>query len=149
MSVRVLAIDLGQRRIGLAKSDLMRVIAQPLCILIRPKRDELLMAEIKKICEQEEVSDIVIGLPFHMNGDESKGTEQARAFKSALESALNMPVHLWDERLSTVAATRLMTALETPTEQRKGKVDQLAAVMILDGYLRYLESQNKNHSSDT
>lgn len=135
---RVLAIDLGARHVGIAKSDSMRVITQPHATLDRKKGD--LVEAIAKICLDEEVGEIVVGLPLHMDGREGEGAADARKLAAALEARTQLKVVLWDERLTTTSAHKHMTELGVKTKHKKGMVDQLAAEMILSGYLA---SQNR------
>jgi putative Holliday junction resolvase len=133
--VRAIAIDLGQRRVGIAKSDPMRIITQPHGTLARKMGDEQLVATIAKLCIDEEVSDIVVGLPLHMDGREGEGAAEARKFAAKLQAKTGCKIVLWDERLSTVSAQRHMTEIGVKTRDKKGVVDQYAAEMILQSYL--------------
>jgi putative Holliday junction resolvase len=130
---RVMAIDLGKRHVGVAKSDSMRVITQPHATLDRNKGD--LVENIAALCEELEVGEIVIGLPLHMDGREGEGAADARAFAAAIEARTQLKVILWDERLTTTSAHKHMTAMGVKTKNKKGMVDQLAAELILQGYL--------------
>jgi putative Holliday junction resolvase len=136
---RVIAIDLGKRHVGVAKSDSMRVITQPHATLDRKKGDAALLETIAELCTDEEVSEIVVGLPLHMDGREGEGAADARSFAAALERRTALKVILWDERLTTTSAHRHMSELGVKTKQKKGMVDQLAAEMILSGYLQSLK----------
>lgn len=131
---RVLAIDMGARHVGIARSDLMRTITSPVVTLDRKKGD--LLKQVLDLCD-EEVGEIVIGLPLHMDGREGDGAKDAREFAARLQAA-GKTVVLWDERLTTTAAHRHMTEMGTQTKKKKGMVDQLAAEMILSGYLASL-----------
>lgn len=132
---RVLAIDLGKRHVGVAKSDSMRMITQPHATLPRGKDDAALLEALAQICVDEEVGEIVVGLPLHMDGREGEGAEDARKFAAALSARTQLKVVLWDERLTTTSAHKHMTALGVKTKNKKGMVDQLAAEMILGAYL--------------
>lgn len=133
---RILAIDLGARHVGIAKSDSMRMITTPHATLDRKKGD--LVAAIAQICVDEEVGEIVVGLPLHMDGRESDGAKDARQLAAALEARTGLRVVLWDERLTTTSAHKHMTAMGVKTKNKKGMVDQLAAELILQGYLASL-----------
>ncbi len=132
--VRVLAIDLGTKRVGIAKSDPFGMITQPHATLQR-RGDDALVEEIARICEELEVAEIVVGLPLHMDGREGEGAADARRVAGLLETRIGCRVVLWDERLSTVGAERLMTELGVKTRHKRSRVDQFAAEMILQSYL--------------
>jgi putative Holliday junction resolvase len=133
--VRILAIDLGGRHVGLAKSDPLGMITQPVKTLDRKRGDDVLVSEILAFCRDEEVGEIVLGLPLHMDGREGDGAKDARTFAEKLKAAGAPSVVLWDERLTTTAAHRHMTTLGTQTKKKKAMVDQLAAEMILSSYM--------------
>lgn len=133
---RVLAIDIGARHVGVAKSDSMRMITQPHATLDRKKGD--LVGQIARICTDEEVGEIVVGLPLHMDGREGEGAADARKLAADLEARTGLRVVLWDERLTTTSAHKHMTAMGVKTKHKKGMVDQLAAELILQGYLASL-----------
>jgi len=137
-----MGIDLGQRRVGIAISDLLRVIAQPLQTLQRPKGDEALVAAIAALCDEHEVSEIVIGLPRHMDGREGDGAVEARRI-SALLVAQGRKVALWDERMTTMGAARALREMGVKREKQRGAIDQVAAQMILEGYMQRIAPPKK------
>jgi len=126
---RVLAIDPGERRVGLAVSDPLGITAQGLDTFDRRGGD--LMAHIEMIARDYEVTLIVVGNPLSMSGRESEGSARARALAEALHTHLSLPVELWDERLSSAEAHRVLKGSRVD----KGTVDRLSAVIILQGYL--------------
>jgi putative holliday junction resolvase len=126
---RVLAIDPGERRVGLAVSDPLGIIAQGLDTFDRRSGD--LMAHIEMLARDYEVTRIVVGNPLSMSGRESEGSVLARALAEALRTRLSLPVELWDERLSSAEAHRVLKG----SRADKGAVDRLSAVIILQGYL--------------
>lgn len=132
---RVLAVDLGDVRIGLALSDSLGIIAQPLDTL----RAVGARADANAICrvvEEHEVTTVVIGLPLLMSGEEGSRATAARAFAERLRRRLHgVSVELWDERLTSVSAQRTMVAGGTRRARRKQKADALAAMLILQGFL--------------
>jgi len=131
---RILALDVGSRRIGLAVSDALGITAQPLPTLNRTsKRDDL--AALQKLVTQYDVGELVLGLPLHMSGDESGQSGKVRALGAELEAKLQLPVHYLDERLTSAQAHRLLDEAELSRMQRKGKVDRIAATLILEAYL--------------
>jgi putative holliday junction resolvase len=131
---RVLALDLGKKRIGLALSDELGVTAQGLETMERTNiREDL--ARISKLASLKDVSLILIGNPLHMSGREGRQTEFARDFGDRLQTASGIPVEFWDERLTTVAAQRVLRESGISIEKRAKAVDRLAAVILLESYL--------------
>jgi len=129
MNGRVLAIDPGERRVGLAVSDPLGITAQGLPTFDRRSGD--LGEHVGKIVREYEVTRIVVGNPLSMSGRESEGSVRARELAQALRTRLSLPVELWDERLSTAEAHRVLKRSRVD----KGTVDRLSAVIILQGYL--------------
>jgi putative Holliday junction resolvase len=132
--MRVLGIDYGTVRVGVAMSDPLRMIAQPLEV-IEYKSTKELLAGITGICAEYEIGEIVIGLPKHMGGDESESSEKARKLGALLKHELNKKVFFQDERLSTVAAEKAMIEADVSRKKRKKKIDSIAASIILQTYL--------------
>ena len=131
---RVLALDLGKKRIGLAVSDELGLTAQGLETLARTNiREDL--ARISQLASQKGVSLILIGNPLHMSGREGRQAGYARDFGDRLHAASGIPVELWDERLTTVAAQRVLRESGISIEKRAKAVDRLAAVILLESYL--------------
>ena len=129
MTGRVLAIDPGERRIGLAVSDPLGITAQGLPTF--DLRDGVLVAHIESLAREYEIVRIVIGNPLSMSGRESEGSARARALAGELATRLALPVELWDERLSSTEANRILAG----TRAQKGAVDRIAAVLIRQGWL--------------
>jgi putative holliday junction resolvase len=139
-SGRILALDFGKRRIGLALSDPMGVLARPLPTYNRTRvRDDI--AYLARLAREEQVGLFVFGDPKYMSGDLSQQSEQVREFAARLEAATSIPIHFWDERLTSSQAHRVLDEYGLTREERKGKVDQLAATLILEGYLQSLDHQ--------
>jgi putative Holliday junction resolvase len=131
---RVLALDLGKRRIGLALSDELGVTAQGLETLQRTNiREDL--SRISQLASERNVSLILIGNPLHMSGREGRQVEYARDFGERLKAASGIPVEYWDERLTTVEAQRVLRESGISIEKRAKAVDRLAAVILLESYL--------------
>ena len=132
--VKFLAVDWGRARLGLAVSDDLGVTAQGLTSLPRigeSKDVEALAAYIRDLG----IGAIVVGLPKNMDGSLGPSAEAAQAFARALQERLRIPVHLWDERLTTRAAERTLIGAGMRRRARRGVVDQMAATMILQGFL--------------
>ncbi|MFN7999373.1 MAG: Holliday junction resolvase RuvX [Bryobacteraceae bacterium] len=131
---RILALDLGKRRIGMAISDPLGVTAQGLPNLERTtKRADL--AELARQIEEREVGMILIGNPLNMRGDEGRQSGWVREFADALAIHSGLPVRLWDERLTTVEASRVLRESGISIEKRARAVDRLSAVILLQSYL--------------
>lgn len=132
--MRILAIDYGQKRVGLALSDRLGITAQPFKTIINESREELI-DELAEIIKANDVTEVVIGLPLHMNGTEGERAEKSRVLAAELETALNIPVYLQDERLSSAEVEKVMLAGDLSRRKRRAKRDKLAASIILRTYL--------------
>ncbi len=131
---RVMALDLGARRIGIALSDPTRVLASPLTTIHatpQPRTIERIVA----LLVQHEVAELVIGLPLTMSGERGTQAQHVEAFVDVLRQAISLPIHFFDERLTTVAAERLMIDLGLRPEQRRARIDEVAASIILQDFL--------------
>ena len=130
---RCIGIDLGSKRVGLALSDKMNMIASPYKTLI-VKNEQDLLDQLRLIIVDFKVTTIVLGLPLNMNGEDSAQTKKVREFKSVL-STFNLPVKLEDERLSSVSAKRSLVMQDIKTGHNKSEVDKRAAAIILQQFL--------------
>lgn len=137
---RVLGIDPGTVRIGLALSDPSGVIAQPVSVLTRrsPAED---MAALRRFIDEHEVERVVIGLPRLMDGRLDAAAKTAQEFGKELARLSGRPVEYWDERLTTVAAERYLVAQGKRRRQRRADVDRMAAALLLQSYLDYRGSR--------
>lgn len=135
--MRILGLDYGTKTVGVAVSDLLGITAQGVEIIRResPKKLRRTLARIEELCTEYEVTEIVLGYPKNMNNTEGERCEKTVEFKEMLERRCGLKVHLWDERLTTVAADQAMMEANIRREDRKNYVDKLAAVFILQGYL--------------
>jgi len=132
--MRILGLDIGERTIGVAISDPLGYTAQGITT-IRRKNLAFDIAEIKKICDEYSVETILMGLPKNMNGTIGPSGEKVIELSKVLEEELKLPVKLWDERLTTVAAHKAMLEADLSRAKRKKIVDKIAAIYILQGYL--------------
>ena len=144
--MRIMGLDFGSKTVGVAVSDSLLITAQGVEI-IRRKEENILrqtLARIEALIVEYEVEEIVLGLPKNMNATEGARVELTYEFKEKLERRTGLPVVMWDERLTTVAADKAMMEAGIRRENRKDYVDMIAAELILQGYLdrRALE---KNH----
>lgn len=133
---RVLAIDYGERRVGLALSEPTYAFVSGLPTIDRKTLDRPLVEEIAAVVQEHEVERVVVGIPYTMEGEEGRAADAVREFQADLEEALDVPVDEWDERLTTEAAKRALRETGHTERQMKGKLDQLAAVLMLEAYLR-------------
>jgi putative Holliday junction resolvase len=140
---RILGIDCGQARIGVAISDELRCLAHPVETIAVAGTSP--MKRIAAIAAEKEVAEIVVGLPRHLNGTMGPAAEQALLFATKLRDVVKCSVRTWDERLSTAAAHRALRESGRKTRDTRGYVDQVAAQMILQGYLDSLQPQELHH----
>jgi putative Holliday junction resolvase len=132
--VRILALDVGTKRIGLAVSDPLGLTAQGLGVLERQDWDRDL-ARLQEIARPYQVQEILVGLPRHMDGRPGEMVEEILALAQALGETLGAKVSTWDERLSTVEAERLLIQADMSRKKRRRVVDKVAASLILQAYL--------------
>ena len=132
---RVLAIDYGSRRMGMAVSDPLGITAQGLATLERKnKRSDF--ARLEKTIREYQVREIVLGYPLRMSGEEGTQSQKVAEFAEQLRNKFQLPVHLWDERLTSAEANRLLREAELSTKKRARAVDRMAAVLILQAFLQ-------------
>jgi len=129
-----MALDVGGRRIGVALSDTTRVLASPLTTLRAEPRDRVL-DEIAALVQRHEVVEVVVGLPLTLSGEVGPQAHLIQLFVERLKGVLTAPIHMFDERLTTVAAERMMLDLGLKPEQRKARIDEVAASIILQDFL--------------
>lgn len=133
---RILALDVGKKRIGLALSDELGLTAQGIETLQRIRiRDDL--ARLKQLASEWNVGTLLVGRPLHMSGDESRQSAYTAEFAQRLAQHLQLPVVFWDERLTSAEAERMLRQAGASIDQRKRAVDRLAAVLLLESYLEY------------
>ena len=145
---RILALDVGKKRIGLAVSDELGLTAQGIETLGRTRiRDDL--DKLKQIADRWAVKILLIGKPLHMSGSESRQSEYTRDFAVRLERHLNIPLVFWDERLTSAEAERMLRETGASLDQRKKAIDRLAAVLLLESYLEYQRIQSHSAEGDS
>lgn len=132
--MRILGIDYGRRRTGMAVSDALGITAQPLPTLHEHK-PELLIEKIAQAVREKDITEVVIGLPRNMDGTLGKSGEEVMGFVDKLRASLVCPVMVEDERLTTIMADRALAALGESSKVRKKKLDTVAAQLILQTYL--------------
>lgn len=132
--MRVMGLDVGERRIGVALSDPLGSFAQPhTTVTVEGRKSDV--PKLAAIARDHQVEALVVGLPLHMHGEEGEAAKKARRIGNALGANLGLEVAYWDERLTTVQAERVLIEGGVRRKQRKGVVDQVAAVLILQAYL--------------
>lgn len=132
--LRILALDVGNKRIGTALSDELNILAQPLYTIHRKGLDRDI-EEILKIVTEKNVGTIVVGLPKNMDGTVGFQGEKTQKFAEVLKQRIETPIIMWDERLTTVSARRIMIENDVKQKDKKNLVDTVAAVVILENYL--------------
>lgn len=143
--MRILGLDFGSRTVGVAVSDPMGWTAQGLETITRPEENKLrkTCARIEALIAEYGAERIVLGYPKNMNNTEGERVQKTLEFKAMLERRTGLPVELWDERLTTVAADRVLMETGVRRENRKAVVDTIAAVFILQGYLDSLANKKE------
>ena len=136
-SSRLIGLDPGSKTVGVALSDPSRMVASPTEHLKRGKFRDL-AARLEALVKTEEVGGLVVGLPLNMDGSEGPSAQSARQFAENLAARLEIPVALWDERLSTAAVERTLIDADLSRRRRAEVMDKLAAAYILQGALDYL-----------
>jgi putative holliday junction resolvase len=130
---RMLALDVGERRVGVALCDETQTLARPLLTLKRASKNED-FARLAAVCREHAVESIIVGLPRTLRGEEGPQARRVRRYAAELQAALNLPINFWDERFSSVdAQERLASASRKP--RARGEIDAAAAAIILQEYL--------------
>ena len=143
--MRILGLDYGSKTVGVAVSDPLGFTAQGVEIIRRKSENKMrqTLARIEELIAQYQVEEIVLGLPKNMNNTLGDRAEKSLELKETLERRTGLPVVMWDERLTTVSANRVLMETGVRRENRKEHVDEIAAVFILKGYLDYLSNNNE------
>lgn len=132
--MRILALDPGTVRVGVAVSDELAMLASPLEFIPAEPFAEFAL-RLKQLLAEKQVSQIIVGLPRNMDGTYGPAADKARAFIAALQAEVTVPVRPWDERLTTKQASRMMSQAGRKARDQKGRVDQAAAAVLLQSYL--------------
>lgn len=144
-AMRIMGLDIGSHTIGVAISDELGITAQGLKTIIRKSKEED-FEEISNIISQFEIGKIVVGLPRNMNGSLGKQAEMVLQWIKNLKEKIHLPMVTWDERLSTVEASRVLLEADVSRKKRKKAIDKLAAVIILQAYMNSM-GKNSNDGS--
>ena len=133
---RIMGVDFGDARTGIAVSDLLCTLVGTTTV-IHSRNQEKTIAQICTMVKESDVGEIVVGLPKNMDGSEGPRADLCREFAAAVETATGLPVHLWDERRTTVEAHNILSQHNYHGKKRKDTVDAVAASLILEGYLAF------------
>ena len=151
--MRILGLDYGSKTVGVAVSDPLKITAQTVETIVRKEENKLrkTLARIEELVKEYEVESIVLGLPKNMNNSLGDRAEKTMEFRSMVERRTGLPVVLWDERLTTVAAERTLIESSVRRENRKEYIDQIAASFILQGYLdaRSMKREKQSETDET
>ncbi len=142
--MRIMGLDLGEKRIGVAVSDPLGWTAQGLQVIAVGGSLKASMASIQELVRQYQVERIVVGLPRNMDGSTGSGAKKATEFAGLLSKKLGLPVEMYDERLTTVAAERVLLEADLSRARRRKIIDKMAATLILQGYLDARAIKDKN-----
>jgi putative holliday junction resolvase len=141
--MRCLGLDLGSKRIGVALCDPEERVATPLTVVERSKSRSHDHASIARLVEEYEVEAVVVGLPLNMSGKVTAAAQSAKEETEQLRAALGIPVHLYDERLTTVTANRSLMEMEMKADARRRVVDKVAAAVMLQAYLDHRRNERR------
>lgn len=143
--MRIMGLDYGSKTVGVAVSDPLGITAQTEETIVREKENKLrrTLARIEELIQKYEIEEIVLGYPKNMNNTIGQRAEKTSEFKEMLERRTGLPVILWDERLTTAAADQVLMESGVRREHRKEYVDQIAAALILQGYMDHLKYQGE------
>jgi len=136
---RLIGLDLGSKRIGVSICDEKQLIATPLKTITRNTLNELIV-ELKVIIDENNIKGIIIGNPLNMDGSSGRSAQSVKDTSQKIEENINIPICLWDERLSTVGAFNLSSQLDINVSKRKKKIDENAAAFILQGAIDFLNN---------
>lgn len=141
--MKIIAVDFGDSRTGIAMCDKTEMLASPLCVINEKDFDKCIKKTAEIIAENK--ADIaVVGYPKNMNGTIGERAEKCALFKERLKESTNVPVELWDERCTTVSAHNYLNTTNTRGKKRKAVVDAVAATIILESYMGYRKNSGKN-----
>ena len=136
---RLIGLDLGSKRIGVSICDEKQLIATPLKTINKNTLNDLI-AELKLIIDENDIKGIVIGNPLNMDGSSGRSAQSVKDISQNIEKNINIPICLWDERLSTVGAFNLSSQLDINVSKREKKIDENAAAFILQGAIDFLNN---------
>ena len=142
----ILGLDIGDARTGVAISDELGVAAHPLCTIQRKSRKAVL-AELEELVTAHKVEQIVVGLPLQLDGETGTQAHKVKKFAEKLAQQVKLPIVFWDESFTTFEASQILRRTKKRRKRRKQVIDQIAAVLILEGYLGELRNSQKKVKS--
>jgi putative Holliday junction resolvase len=145
--LRYLALDVGSKRIGVAVSDELGLTAQPVLTLTRKRNPREDMRSLARLCRRFGCAGIVVGNPLHLSGEASVQAAKIQAFAAGFAEVAGLPLHLWDERLTSREAHAILYAAGKSRQEHKPLVDQVAAVLILQSFLDAARDREKREAS--
>ena len=145
--MKMMALDVGTKTIGVAVSDGQGIIAQPL-LTIRRTRLQADLGALEELIAEQGAEKLVVGLPKNMDGSSGPAASRAHSFMDSIRKKLGIEVIPWDERLSTVAAEKALLEADMSRRRRRGVIDKVAAALILQGYLDYASSHRPDTGAD-
>jgi putative Holliday junction resolvase len=143
----ILGLDIGDARTGVAISDELGIAAHPLCTIHRKSRKAVL-AELQELVTAHKVERIVVGLPLQLDGETGTQARKVKRFAERLEQQVNLPIVFWDESFTTFEAAQILRGTKKRRKKRKQVIDQVAAVLILEGYLEELRNSRRKGQVD-
>lgn len=143
----ILGLDIGDARTGVAISDELGIAAHPLCTIQRRSRKAVL-AELQALVTAHKVERIVVGLPLQLDGETGTQARKVKQFAEKLEQQVNLPIVFWDESFTTFEAAQILRGTKKRGKKRKQVIDQVAAVLILEGYLEELRNSRRKGQVD-
>lgn len=135
---RLMALDVGNKRIGVAVSDPLRLFARGLTVITRTSNKETFQA-IRELVVEQEVGKLIVGLPLSMNGEVGPQAQAVQKFADKLRAKLEVPIEMWDERLSTASASQVMFERGQSARKQKASIDSVAAAVILHDYMEAMQ----------
>ena len=133
--MRAMGLDIGSVTVGVSLSDGLKMIASSYTVIRYEQENEELFKKIVDIIKEEEVDEVIVGMPYHMNGDFSLGCERTRRFEEGIKKLIDIKIVEVDERMSTVTAQNALLSFDVSRKKRKQVVDKVAATVILQSYL--------------
>ena len=143
----ILGLDIGDARTGVAISDELGIAAHPLCTIHRKSRKAVL-AELQELVTAHKVERIIVGLPLQLDGGTGTQAQKVKRFAEKLEQQVNLPIVFWDESFTTFEAAQILRGTKKRRKKRKQVIDQVAAVLILEGYLEELRNSRRKGQVD-
>ncbi|NLP26425.1 MAG: Holliday junction resolvase RuvX [Clostridiales bacterium] len=134
--MKIMAVDFGDSRTGLAVCDKTEFLASPLCV-VEEKDFDTCVLKVSEIAKENEVEKIIVGYPMNMNGTIGERADKCKIFADNLAGEIDVPVEMWDERCTTISAHNYLNQTNTRGKKRKAIIDAVAATIILEGYLEY------------